>query len=124
MHLRRKQALITVVTSIAGIIPWISRRAEADVAPPRLAPARAPAQAIPSAPEPTLDELKKRVAALEAALASQVAFTKDSSGNLTLRTTANLVIETGGNLNLKASAQGSFVSSSTMTIKGSTVNVN
>jgi hypothetical protein len=123
MHLGRKQALITLVTGVVGIIPWISRRAKADVAAPRLA--QPPVQAAPSLPEPNpLDELKKRVAALEAALASQVAFTKDAAGNLTLRAPANLLIATGGNLSLGASAAGTFIATGTMTIKGSHVDVN
>lgn len=128
MHIGRKQALFAFVSGIVGAVPFLSRRALAQDAIP-LAPA--PAQPAPLQPlqpinvqQTQLEELKKRVATLEAALANQAAFTKDAAGNLTLMSNGNITLAAGANLSLKASAQGSLVSTAGMKIAGATINLN
>jgi len=80
MKLNRKQV---VFGAVAGLFAWIgSKRAAAAV--PELVP-------IPVPPNPTIAhlagaivQLQREVAALQAQLATQVAFTKDANGNLSL----------------------------------------
>ena len=69
MHVGRKEALFAL---IAGVVPWISRRALAEATP--MVPATpAPAQLQPTQAQAVqIGDLQKRVAALEALLANQV----------------------------------------------------
>ena len=114
MNIGRKEALATL---IAGIIPWIARRAEAEGPPVLLKPS-------PSNDASQMGELQKRVAALEALLAKQVAFTKDAAGNLTLNAPAGVSIAASTNLSLKAGNTALLSASSTLTLKGATINEN
>ena len=113
MQITRKQALVALV---AGAVPWIARRAYAQgPGPVPQASVRAPAEAAPTT-QTQLDELKSRVAALEAQLAKQVAFSTDERGNLTLVAPGHLTLESKGAIDLRATA--------TLTIKGSMINLN
>jgi len=94
MNITRKQALATFV---GGLLVSVGRRALANGAP-----SPAPTPSLP--PQVTIDALTKRVAALEAALANQVAFTKDGGGNLTLNAPANVTINARVNLGLNGNA--------------------
>jgi hypothetical protein len=102
MNISRKQALVALV---AGVLPWVGRRAYAADLKPAPTPTPTPPK---SAPQTEVDALKRRVEALEKQLANQVAFSNDGNGNLTL----------------KAPGQLTLAASSTLTIKGSTINLN
>src|SRR5712672_2626512 len=95
MRIGRKEAILALV---ASVIPFLGRRAKAQL------PTRDPTRLQPLSTQ-TIDvaDLQRRVVALETALASQVAFTKDSYGNLKLRTGQGVTIEAGANLSLRAS---------------------
>ncbi len=118
MRIGRKEALLALV---AIMIPWIGRRANAQV--PRV-PLKEPTtvRTLPQTPE--VADLQRRVAALEAQLANQVAFTKDSAGNLNVRGAASVTIESGANLTMKAGYQAQLYGSGPTTIKGSTIALN
>lgn len=102
MHISRKQALVALV---AGVLPWVGRRAyAADVKP-----VPTPAPSLPkTVAQADFDALKRRVDELEKQLASQVGFSKDAHGGLTL----------------KASGPLTLAASGTLIIKGSTINLN
>jgi hypothetical protein len=114
MNLGRKEALVAL---IAGVAPWIVRRAEAEPAP-------VPIRSTPSTDAVHIAELQKRVAAVEALLANQVAFAKDAAGNLTLNAPAAVTIAANTNLSLKAGASGLLSASGPLTLKGSMINQN
>jgi hypothetical protein len=111
MRIGRKEALIALV---AGIVPWISsRRANAQILPER-------------GTAPTAEQflaLSKRVDALAAQIANQIAFAKDANGNATL-TAPNVTITATSNLVLKAGTTGTLQSGGTMTVKGSRIDLN
>ena len=120
MRIGRKEAILAL---IASVIPWVGRRANAQdrlKATPRLQQS------------PEIVELQRRIAALEAQLATQVGFTKDAYGNLKLRGNGSVTIESGtstqinasGSISIKASTTAEVLSSATMTIRGAVVNVN
>jgi len=115
MHTTRKQALIALV---AGLVPWIGRSAYGQVAATPVAPAQEKTLS-----QLQIDELKKRVAALEQQLANQVAFSKDAAGNLTLRAPARLTLSST-NLSVISSGPAELVAASTLTVKGSIINLN
>jgi hypothetical protein len=121
MHITRKQALVALV---AGAVPWIARRAYAQGSGPvPQASVRVPAEAAPTT-QTQLDELKSRVAALEAQLAKQVAFSKDESGNLSLDAPRNLALNVSGDLKLDGKAAATLRAAGTLVIKGSKINLN
>lgn len=118
MRIGRKEALLALV---AIMIPWIGRRANAQ--DPRV-PLKEPTtiRSLPQTPE--VADLQRRVAALEAQLANQVAFTRDSAGNLTLRGAAGVTIESAMNLTIKAGYQAQLYGTGPTIIKGSTIALN
>jgi hypothetical protein len=136
MHISRKQAVVALV---AGLVPWISRRAYAQVAAVPVAPTPvAPAQEKTTW-QLQIDELKKRVATLEQQLASQVAFSKDKAGNLTLKAPAGVTLSgktlslncsgkadlvAGGALSLKSSGTADLLADGTLKVKGATIHLN
>jgi hypothetical protein len=129
MHITRKQALVALV---AGVVPWLGRRAYAQVpGPVAEASVRVPTEAAPST-QLQLEDLKKRVAALEAQLAQQVAFTKDDHGNLTLKAAGSVTLSAPGsvtlnavaNLTLEGKAAIAVRAAGVVTVKGNQINLN
>ncbi len=116
MHITRKQALVTLV---AGIIPWLSRRAYAEIAP---RPSEPLPRALPSPTQAQYDALQKRVAELEQRLANQVAFVKDSAGNLSLDSPGNVSIK-GLRLSMK-STEAELTAAAVLTFKGGIIKLN
>lgn len=119
MNLGRKQALVAFLAGIGSLLPWTGRRAHAQTPLP-------PPTGKRVAPDPQgqIDDLKRRLAAVEAALAKQVAFTKDGAGNLTLAAAGSVMVSAGSNLTLKAAGPGTLQSGGTMTIRGPKVDLN
>lgn len=118
MRIGRKEALIALV---AGIIPWVHRRASAQVTgrlPVNEPVLRAPVQSA------EIVDIQKRLAALEAQLANQVAFTKDAYGNLNLRGLASVTIDAGTNLSLRGGAETDLRAGATARIRGATIALN
>ncbi len=120
MRVGRKDALIALV---AGLVPLLTRRALAQTAAsdPAQLPSPVPA---PINPQTVISDLQKRVAALEAQLANQVAFTKDAAGNLTLNAPANVTLSSGAALSLKGVAQTTLSSQIIVKVTGATINLN
>ncbi|MFO0734606.1 MAG: hypothetical protein U0270_01940 [Labilithrix sp.] len=110
MNIDRKQALAAIA---AGLVAFLPRLGKAAPTPPTV-------PITPVLPPPVdaaaIEDLKRRVAALEAALAAQVAFTKEANGNLTLRTNGSVAFHVGGAMSVAASGQ--------MVLKGATINLN
>jgi hypothetical protein len=118
MHITRKQALVALV---AGVVPWISRRAHAELA--ERSP-ESPTRALPAAPtQAQFEALQKRVTELEKQLANQAAFVKDSAGNISLDTKGNVSIK-GNKLLIESSSQAKVVAASDLTFKGSVIKLN
>lgn len=117
MRIGRKEAILALV---ASVIPFMGRKGNAQL------PNRAPPTTLraPLAQAPDLADMQRRIVALEAQLANQVAFTKDSYGNLSLRANRDVHLDVGANLSIRASGTGEFSASSTTTIKGSTLALN
>jgi uncharacterized Zn-binding protein involved in type VI secretion len=120
MHITRKQALVALV---AGAVPWIARRSYAQPAPVPQATTRVPAEAAPTT-QTQLDELRKRIAALEAQLAQQVAFLKDDRGNLTLSAPGSVTLNAAANLTLVGQGAIALRAAGVLNIKGSQINLN
>jgi hypothetical protein len=78
---------------------------------------------LPPPIQAQFDALQKRVAELEKKLASQVAFVKDSDGNLSIEVPGNVLLK-GGKLTLKSSADAELVASAALTFKGSLIKLN
>jgi hypothetical protein len=119
MHITRKEAFAALV---AGVVPWIARRAQAEGAPTPLKPA--PTQPVASPDANQLAGLQKRVAALEAILANQVAFTKDAAGNLTLSAPAGVTIDANKTLLLKSGQEMNIKANGQLNLRGSIINEN
>ncbi len=131
MRIGRKHAIATLV---AGLVPWIGRKAFGQEASPAQIPPASPAAGTTMSAEEmsaTIKDLQKRVGSLESSLSAQatqlanlVGFTKDASGNLTLRGTGSVTLTATSDLTLKAGGQGTLQSTSTLTVKGSAINLN
>jgi hypothetical protein len=125
MRIGRKEAILALV---ATVIPFMGRKGNAQI--PRRAPVGTLRAPVDQAPD--LADMQRRIAALEAQLANQVAFTKDSYGNLTLRSTQGLKIDVGTNLDVRASSNvtirassaGEFAAGGPTTIRGATIALN
>lgn len=117
MKITRKQAFVALV---AGLVPWISRSAHAQLSA-TTTPTPLRGQTTPT--QAQYDALLKRVTDLENRLASQVAFSKDASGNLTLNSPGAVSIM-GSKLSLKASVDADLISSAALTFKGSVIRLN
>jgi len=115
MRVGRKDALVALVV---GLVPFLGRRAFAQTVP---TPAPTP---TPINPQTVISDLQKRVAALEAQLASQVAFTKDASGNLTLNAPANVTLSSASTLSLRGTLQTTLSSQAGVKVSGATINLN
>lgn len=109
---------------VAGVFAWFGKTALAAPTPPPITPVPSPPPVLPGPDGATIEDLKKRVAALEATLANQAAFTKDASGNLTLRANGHVHVHAGGNVQVQSSGAATVASSGVMTLKGSTINLN
>jgi hypothetical protein len=120
MKIGRKEAILAF---IAAVIPFVGRRANAQVQ--RLPPGTltAPRTVAPQV-SPEVADLQRRVAALEAQLAAQVAFTKDPNGDLRLRGTANIRIDAGMSFTCLAGNQMDLRASGSASVRGSTVALN
>jgi hypothetical protein len=127
MRIGRKEAILALV---ATMIPWVGRRANAQIT---RVPLKEPISVRSLAPQaPDVADLQRRIAALEAQLASQVAFTKDSLGNLSLRGNRDINIDAGAgfgvragsNLSLRAGGTADVWGSAATTIKGATIALN
>lgn len=122
MRIGRKEAILALV---ATMIPWVGRRARAQVPIKEGAPTR-----LVQSPE--IADLQKRVAALEARLASEVGFSRDAYGNLrltgnrdvTIEAGSNLTVRASGNMSVKGGGSADFWGSGTTTIRGSTIALN
>lgn len=114
MRIPRREAFLALV---ATMLPWFGRRASAQE---RL---QAPT-ATKVVPSPEIVDLQRRVAALEAQLATQVGFVKDSYGNLKLKGAASVSIETTGSFAVKASGSVDVFGSGPTAIRGSTIALN
>lgn len=120
MKIGRKEAILAL---IASVIPWMGRRAGAQI---QRLPPRGELQG------PDINDLARRLAAVEAQLANQVAFTKDAYGNLSLVGSRNVSLQAGGNLNIAATSNADIRASGTATygasgatkITGSTIALN
>ena len=117
MGIGRKEAILALV---ASVIPFMGRRGNAQF-PDRVPPGTLRA---PLAQAPDLADMQRRIAALEAQLANQVAFTKEPNGDLRLRGHGNVRIEADMNFTCRASSQMDLQASSTTTIKGATIALN
>jgi hypothetical protein len=73
---------------------------------------------------PEVADLQKRVAALEAQLASQVGFTKEANGDLRLRGNGSVRIDAGLNFTCWAGSQMDLRASSNASLRGATVALN
>ncbi len=121
MFITRKQALLVLV---AGLVPWVTRRAQADTGgrqPDR--PAQLPGQTM-SSMQKQLDDLTRRVAALEEQLTKQVGFTKDARGNLTLSAPGNVSVSAATNLELKSGATTNVLASGNVKVMGAMIHLN
>lgn len=116
MRVGRKEALIALA---AGLVPFLGRRALAQT--PEQIPAPVPG---PINPQTIITDLQRRVAALEAQLASQVAFAKDAAGNLTLNAPANVTLTSAASLSLKGTAQTLVSAVANVKITGAAINLN
>ena len=122
MRIGRKQALFAFV---AGIVPWISRGMGAQVLtrPPVGTPTVLPTPAG-AAQSVQLADLQRRIAALETRLANQVAFTRDASGNLTLRGDGNVTLDATLNLTFRGGSQAVLSAGGNTRITGATIALN
>jgi hypothetical protein len=116
MRIGRKEALLAL---FATLFPWIGRRANAQDRIPLKDPT---ATRVVQSPE--IVDLQRRVAALEAQLANQVAFVKDANGNLKLRGDASITIESAMHFTMKAGNQVQLFGTGPMAIRGSTIALN
>jgi len=114
MLIGRKEALIAI---LASLIPTFHRRANAQE--------RLRDPVLRTTTQSTeITELQKRVAALEARLANEVGFTRDSYGNLRLRANSHVTLEAGGNMEIKAAAQLQAYAGGALSVRGSTIALN
>lgn len=117
MRIGRKEALLAL---FATLVPWIGRRANAqDTRVPLKEPT-----ATRVAQSPEIFDLQRRVAALEAQLANQVAFVKDAYGNLKLQSGASITIESAMDLSMRANNQVQLFGTGSTAIRGSTIALN
>lgn len=116
MRIGRKEALLAL---FATLVPWVGRRANAQDRVPLKDPT---ATRVVQSPE--IVDLQRRVAALEAQLANQVAFVKDGYGNLKLKTDKGITIESGANLTMTATSQVQLFGMGPTAIRGSTIALN
>jgi len=121
MRIGRKQALFAFV---AGIVPWISRGMGAQVLtrPPVGTPTVLPP--VGAAQPVQLADLQRRITALEAQLANQVAFTRDASGNLSLRGNGNVTLDASLNLTFRGGSQAVLSAGGNTRITGATIALN
>ena len=114
MRIGRKEALIAI---LASLIPTFHRKASAQV--------RLKDPVLRTTTQSTeITDLQKRVAALEARLANEVGFTRDSYGNLNLRANANVTFEAGGNMTIRAGGQLQVNATGPFSARGSTIALN
>ena len=114
MRIGRKEALIAI---LASLIPTFHRRANAQE--------RLRDPVLRTTTQSTeITDLQKRVAALEARLANEVGFTRDSYGNLNLRANANVTFEAGGNMTIRAGGQLQVNATGPFSARGSTIALN
>lgn len=117
MRIGRKEALLAL---LGTLVPLIGRRAAAqDIRVPVKEPA-----AMRTLQSPEILDLQRRVTTLETQLASQVAFVKDSYGNLKLHGNASITIESAVHLTMKAGNQVQLFGMGPTAIRGSSIALN
>lgn len=117
MRIGRKEAILAF---IATVIPFMGRKGNAQL------PNRVPPGTLrtPLAQAPDLADMQRRIVALEAQLANQVAFTKDANGDLRLRGNGSVRIDAASNFTCWAGMQMDLRASSNASLKGATVALN
>jgi hypothetical protein len=112
MKIGRKEALLALV---ATMIPWAGRKASAQE---RL-------QATPRQQQsPEMAELQRRVAALEAQLSTQVGFTRDAVGNLSVRSAGTVTIDASSSMMLKSGGIAELRGAGAVAVRGATISLN
>jgi hypothetical protein len=120
MHISRKQALVALV---AGVVPWVARRAHAAGGEAEPLGETLPTRTT-SKMQAQIDALTQRVAKLEKLLASQVAFSKDAKGNLSLNAPAKVTLACGSSLSLKSGSTTNLHALGNLKIVGARIDLN